>query len=350
MNRFTATLVAAITVVAVGGPARADRAQLALRTGAVSISLSADDAPATVEADADLQDGYADANPFVPDVYPSLREAARGAAERWAAVEPLRWRQPPAKVRVMSEDPSLFAPVREGIRARRPSVRVEPCHGALCAGGGPTSREAWLYVTLFRGGVSVRSAGWSDATVSTQHVDKPWVSNFAGFAARTPGRWLVAHSDFERPATNPAEAARQARLAAVDQVVPLVTARLRGGRSSGGGAVRRVVETHLLGDRLVDDRFPQQYARPYGNLYRESVLIDASDQRVDALARDVRRSLEAQRHARFGGLASAGAVLLVTYALYRFANAFTRGYFTWSLRTAAAVVAAGVVTLIVAAA
>ena len=43
-------------------------------------------------------------------------------------------------------------------------------------------------------------------------------------------------------------------------------------------------------------------------------------------------------------------MLLVTYALYRFANAFTRGYFTWSLRTAAAVVAAGAVTLLVAAA
>ena len=350
MNRLTATLFAAVTVVALDSPARADSAPFALTAGGVSISMSADEAAAAVDIDPDPTDRYIDTNPFIPDVYPSLREAARGAAIEWTAVEPLRWRQPPTKVRVMCDDPSLFAAVREAIRARRPNVRVEPCDGTLCAAGSPKATEAWLYVTLSGGGVALRSAGWSDVTASTQYVDKPWATSLADFAVRTPGRWLVAQSNFERPATTPADAARQARVAAVDQVVPLVKSRLRGGRSFGEGEVRRVVETRLLGDELVHDRFPPQFTRPYGNLYRESVLIDASDQEVDALARDVRRSLESQRQARFGGLVSAGAVLLVTYALYRFANGFTRGYFTWSLRTAAAVVAAGVVTLIVAAA
>ena len=51
--------------------------------------------------------------------------------------------------------------------------------------------------------------------------------------------------------------------------------------------------------------------------------------------------LDAERQTRVGGIAGAGAVLLVVYALYRLANAFTRGYFTWSLRTAAALAAAG---------
>ena len=38
---------------------------------------------------------------------------------------------------------------------------------------------------------------------------------------------------------------------------------------------------------------------------------------------------------------------LVVYALYRLANGFTRGYFVWSLRTAAAVAAtAGIVLLL----
>jgi hypothetical protein len=36
----------------------------------------------------------------------------------------------------------------------------------------------------------------------------------------------------------------------------------------------------------------------------------------------------------------------VVYALYRFANSFTRGYFVWSLRTAAAVAATAVVVLV----
>jgi hypothetical protein len=362
MNRLTVSLFAAAALLGATSPsARADVAALSLRTGGFAISVSAQDSdsadepePAQVEPKATIEpspiamDADPDARAFVPDVYPSRPAAARAAALQWSRSDPRRWKTPPTRVRVMSDDQSLFTPIQEGIRARWPTLRVEPCDGTLCGNGSAPSNEAWLYVTLPKGAVALRCAGWSDSAASADYVDKPWVANFADYVGRAPGRWVVTHSDFDSPAVTAADAAREARAAAVDEVVPLVVGRMRDAAKFSRDGIRRAVEAQLLGHRLVTDRFPQKFERPYGTLYRETVLIDASDPQVDALARDVRRSLQAERTARLGGLAGAGAVLLVTYALYRFANAFTRGYFTWSLRTAAAVVAAGAVVLIVA--
>jgi hypothetical protein len=362
MNRLTLLTVTALALAAAG--ARADSATLSLNASGFGVSVVADDqsggiadtptpraapapaAPAAVEAPVPVFDADTDARAFIPDVYPSRSEAARAAAIKWTRVDPRRWDHLPGRVRVMSEDPSLFTPITEGLRARVPGLRVEPCDGTLCRSQAAPANEAWLYVTVTGRDVSIRSVGWSDAVATTLYVDKPWAANFPDFCARTPGRWVTARSDLDSPATHASEAAQQARVAAAEQVAPLVAARLP--HRYDRGNVRRVVEQRLLGDRMVHDRFAQAYARGYGTLYREAVLVDASDARLEEMARDVRHVLDAERQTRISGIAGAGAVLLVVYALYRVANAFTRGYFTWSLRTAAAVVAAGAVTLIVA--
>jgi hypothetical protein len=365
MKRFTLLTLTALAFAAAG--ARADSAALSVNAGGFGVSVVADDesgvsvittpraapapaaprAPGAVEAPVVVLDADTDARAFVPDVYPSRSEAARAAAILWAKFDPRRWDRPPARVRVMSEDPSLFTPVAEGLRARVPTLKVEPCDGTLCQSQAAPATEAWLYVSLPKGGgVAVRSVGWSDHIASARYVDKPWAASFADFCSRTPGRWVVGRSDTDRPATSPREAAEQARISAAEQVAPLVSARLP--HRYDRGNIRRVVEERLRGDRMVHDRFAQAYERGYGTLYREAVLVDASDARLDAMGRDVRQVLDAEHHARISGLAGAGAVLMVVYALYRLANAFTRGYFTWSLRTAAAVVAAGAVTMIVA--
>jgi hypothetical protein len=364
MNRFPLLIVAALASAAAG--ARADSASLSLNAGGFGVSVVADDqsgvavvttpraapapaaarAPSAVEAPVPVFDADTDARAFVPDVYPSRHDAARAAAIRWAGVDRRRWDHLPDRVRVMSEDPSLFTPIAEGLRARVPNLRIEPCDGTLCRSEAAPATEAWLYVSLPKdAGVTVRSVGWSDHIASAKYVDKPWAANFADFCARTPGRWIVSRSDLDSPATTPGEAAEQARVSAAEQVAPLVSGRLP--HRYDRGDVRRVVEQRLRGDRMVYDRFAQAYERGYGTLYREAVLVDASDARLEEMARDVRHAMDAEHHARVGGLAGAGAVLLVVYALYRLANAFTRGYFTWSLRTAAAVVAAGAVTMIV---
>jgi hypothetical protein len=152
-----------------------------------------------------------------------------------------------------------------------------------------------------------------------------------------------------RPATSASEAAREARLAGVDEVLQLVVARMP--ETDGKGhryhrQFRTMLESHLLGDRLVADRFPQKCEKLYGGLYREAVLLDVSDAQLAPLADELRYFQRERRESRLKGLASGGAVLLVIYALYRLANAFTRGYFVWSLRTAAAIAATGAVVVL----
>src|SRR5687767_13603555 len=137
MNRLTASTFAAAALVAVLSPsARADRATLSVQAGDVGIILAADDGAVSSSpslSDTVMIEADPDPNPFLPDVYPSRAQAARAAAVAWTKIDPRRWEQPPARIRVMSDDQSLLAPVLEGIRARVPKVRVEPCDGSLCS-------------------------------------------------------------------------------------------------------------------------------------------------------------------------------------------------------------------------
>jgi hypothetical protein len=339
-----------------GAAAFADRAALSVGTGGASFKIEADDVdePATVVAGPVAEEN---ADPFVPDVYPSREQAARAAAERWARAASGRQRPLPPTARAMCPQ-DLVGPFDAGLHAALPDLRVEPCDGTLCTNDRAPSNELWLYVdesTNNRPGnwkaggtITVRAKGASGDSAMTRFVDKPWLTDFAAFTTRTPGRWVVARSDPDRPAGSSSEASQDARVSAAEQVTPLVMARLDRRFRGWEGDVRRLVEVQLLGDRMVYDRFPQKYERPYGTLYREAVLLDASDPQLERLADEVRWSMQSERQSKVKGFVSAAAVLLVTYALYRFANAFTRGYFTWSLRTAAALAAAGAVVLIVA--
>jgi hypothetical protein len=377
MNPLPHTLLAAALTCCLAAPALADGPSVSIRAGANELVIAVDGdraAEAVTPVDAD-ESAFFEPDPFVPDVHPSREDAARALGTKWATLAAGRWERKPDRVRIMCPDEAVFFPLQESIRARLRDVPVERCDGTLCQSENAPPGEAWLYAEVTEakpdrttrrvngsrssdrnnnttggpgGSVSVRSTGASDAAAITKFVDKPWVADFARFGAQNRGRWVVARSDPDRPATSPLDAMKSARSAAAREVLPLVLSRLpRAGRYDHG-AVLRSIENRLLGDRLVADRFPQKYERPYGSLYRESVLLDASDARLDPLAREIRGSLESQREARVNAFAAAGAILLVTYALYRLANAFTKGYFTWSLRTAAAVVAAGAVTVIVA--
>lgn len=308
-----------------------------VRAGLPAVSLDGEPVRLTViRADADH-------NPFVPDVYPSREDAARAAATRWATAI-ARPDGDRSRIRLIGDDSAILLVITDAIRRQFEEWNIETM-GAVWPAGAVPAGEAWARVCWTEDVVSIQS---TDATASARFVDKPWLSNFAAFVGRTPGRWIVAHSDKNRPASALADAARDARAAAAAELTPLVVARFAPSERYDDRDVRRLVERHLLSDRLVVDRFPQKFERPYGSLFREAVLVDASDNRLSELALEMRATLAAERRSRIGGLASAAAVLLVTYALYRFANAFTRGYFTWSLRTAAAVAAAGAVVLVVA--
>jgi hypothetical protein len=83
----------------------------------------------------------------------------------------------------------------------------------------------------------------------------------------------------------------------------------------------------------------QRFERPYGSVWRETILMDVSDSNIRKLTDEFSRSL-IQKKQEWAQLGLACATLFVLiYLLYRFTNAVTRGYFVWRLRTAAVVLA-----------
>jgi hypothetical protein len=311
--------------------------------------------------------------PFTPDVYPSQAEAARGLGELWAKRAAENDHEP-AKLVVYCCDPAVYARLVEGIRSHLPDARIEKAPAKDCpqgfGDGHPAADETWVLLESHDGGhgrtdladdeqrpattgvtLTLRARGATDASAVVNYVDVPWLSNFNAFAQQNPGRrFIVARTDPMRPAMSEAEAAEAARRAAAGQLFGLVRSRVarHGRRSADDGWLYQRVESELASGRLVIEQFPQKFERPSfgGTTWREAVLIDASDPAVDSIASDLSRARAAETQSWLMSVASAGGVLLVTYALYRLANAFTRGYFVWSLRTAAAVVATAAVVVV----
>ena len=292
-------------------------------------------------------------------------------AELWAAKVSDQY-SPPTNVRVYCCDPALYAALRDGIVSRLPRARVEKARADECPDGyhdgRPADGEARLLLDAKEtqivlpddprgrrgrtpepgGTLTLTARGAADVAVTTSFVEKPWLADFALFTHQRPGRWVVGRSDPLRPAMSPAEAADAARRAAAKELFPVVRARVqRAGRSSPPDDwIRRQLDAKLAGGRLVVDRFPQRFQRPGYDTWREAVLVDASDRELDRLVGDIHAERFQERQSWVKTVASVGGLLLVIYTLYRLANAFTRGYFVWSLRTAAAVAATAVVVII----
>jgi hypothetical protein len=184
--------------------------------------------------------------------------------------------------------------------------------------------------------------------LSARFIDKPWLADFAGFVSSHPdGRWVVGKSDPLKPALSPAEAARRAREAAADEVARLVRAKVdRGFHRSDPYAHEVVMRRMVEGNEFIADRFPQSFDRGYGTIYREAVLIDASDEALQPLVDEIAGLQHHDRNSRartfFGGLAVIGMV----FVLYRLANFFTRGFFTWKLRGVAAIIIVGALVVL----
>lgn len=339
--------------------------------------------------------------PFIPDVYPSQAQAARGLGELWAKRAVENGAEAPASIRIYCCDPALYASVVEGMRTRLAETRIEKAPPQQCpdgySDGRPAPGEAWVRLDAAgdaappradrtaragrvapvarplryadhrdnhrahdgnsggeRGAAAVtltlNSRGATDATASTRYSDVPWVANPGQWSGGGTRRYVVGRSDPLRPAMSEAEAAAAARRAAARELFPLVRARVprNGPRGANDHWLAQRIEQELGRGRLVVDQFPQKFERPSfgGATWREAVLVDASHRAMDDLARSIINGRAAEKQSWLMTAASAAAVLLVTYTLYRLANGFTRGYFVWSLRTAAALVATAAVVLV----
>ena len=161
---------------------------------------------------------------------------------------------------------------------------------------------------------------------------KPWVDDFSSFASTRDGaRWIVGRSAF--PCPSEAEAHDAAERDAIDQA----SARVRPLVGQFLDPQSEVWLRRRLGLELViADRALSRVHRPYGDVWSESVLVDAPHDRLVRVAKNY-SDWRNKRHRTAGtAVASIFGLSIAILLIYTVLNAVTRGYFRGRLRAAAA--------------
>ncbi|WP_428939830.1 hypothetical protein [Fontivita pretiosa] len=172
---------------------------------------------------------------------------------------------------------------------------------------------------------------------------KAWVDDWVGFvnASGDSGKtWIRVESPGYCATEHEAHLAAQR--AAVDSLKPFIEARLTS-RLSGTPLkiaiddrwLEQQLAASLSGERVVRDRFVHRVQRPYGDVWREMVLIDASPQTIDMLAAQCAAAARQEAMRTVSGWGAVAAVVVVIMLAYAFLNAATRGYLVWRLRAIA---------------
>lgn len=210
---------------------------------------------------------------------------------------------------------------------------------------------------------------------SARFIEKPWVTDYAAFLSRQPQEdYLIAQST--RVCTQPADARAGALDNAAEQLAlrilhnagayhrqyrlgnqswnlrdlrALVRGELERQQGGGpnaaavkmvspGGGTLRVSKQSGRANPLLCDRFVQCFGRPYGQIWREALLVRADKRNLDELAGMYAATLEQQRRSWFMIAVSTAGMLLLVCLLYFFLNAATKGYYSLTLKVLAGIV------------
>jgi hypothetical protein len=298
----------------------------------------------------------ATADALLADVYPSKQSAVRALTRRLPdAISAIV--EKPARFRLGgAADSTPGAMVRDALRAHFPAaaVEAEPQAGEKAAAADEVVIDvrvedlpAKFARSAAKGSVQISLAGASrSAVLSTKFTQCDWADDLTTYINEHPGHnWFVVRSS--RPGLSPAEAKRSAEQNAADILGRLVAEqapRRAAPELAGPRAVAPVpyIDTHQL---PITERFVQRFRRPYGDVWAEAILLDASPQWVDAT---VRReiAIASMGEMRVQSVVGSTAIVLVAIlGAYAFANVVTKRYFTDRLRAiaiAAALAAVGV--------
>jgi hypothetical protein len=175
---------------------------------------------------------------------------------------------------------------------------------------------------------------------SSSATTKPWVEDFAGFASSTSGkRWIVGRST--SPCLSENEAFEAASRDACAQLSARVRPRLTSPNDFQSDAwLQRRLAQELAAGHIIADRSVARVRRPYGELWSEAILVDASNDRLSGLAREHADWLSVRRHTRRSAVASIVGLSLAILLIYAALNAVTSGYFRGRLRAGAALMLA----------
>jgi len=294
-----------------------------------------------------------DQDSFEADVYPSVRAAAKRLGLKWAQDLSLSLKQPPEAIRILPQPslpPAVCQEVRASVQFVFPQARCsldDPANPSATPGTPAGELRATLRMDTANnragpsdaptaGTLTLTLAAAPDTIASVSFVDKPWADSFAEFANQRPNqRWIVARP--KGPCPTVAAADEEARGSATAAILDIVRARLLQipGLWSDSNArwVANKIQAQLARGGLIKDRFLQRFDRPYGAFYRQAVLVDISQQNIDRLTRECVWGLQEQRETWARTAGSVVILMAVIYVLYLFLNAYTKGYFTWRLRT-----------------
>ena len=78
---------------------------------------------------------------------------------------------------------------------------------------------------------------------------------------------------------------------------------------------------------LVADRFSQRLSRPYGDVWREAILIDVTPARLAGFYQQADEAESVAFSSRTGRLLGFVAIMFIATILYFVLNAITRGYY-----------------------
>jgi len=190
-------------------------------------------------------------------------------------------------------------------------------------------------IKLNSGRVEATFAGNNkQTTISASFVDKPWIENFADFVNRNPkDKWILAIS--QQSCTSQAEAEQQAINNACDKLACLLK-QMHKQRFAVRGRFT-VTNADIRNNSFIADRFAQSFAGTAGRIWRQAILINASQDKLADLAKQKILARQSWRTRWIREILSIVGITILICVVYLFLNAATRGYYTWSLRIAAVV-------------
>ena len=187
-------------------------------------------------------------------------------------------------------------------------------------------------------------AGNRQIGISAEFEEKPWIENLHGTWNNRPNTRLIIAKSSESSISE-GGANSQAIADACNQLTQLLRQSPRA--QTTPSLPRNVTSNDILERDFIVDRFTQSFDGRAGKIWRQALLIDASVEKLEQLARHKTAVAKEIRWswARMSG-SIVGLLVLIT-VVYAFLNAATKGYYIWSLRIAGIVLAGAVIILFV---
>jgi len=183
-------------------------------------------------------------------------------------------------------------------------------------------------------------------TLSAKFIDRPWAADPVAYVNDHPDRNTIVGRSPKVAMSEP-EARRTAEDDAIRQTVILIQryALNRGANIDWNTPGWRYLITDLRRSMPVKDRFAQKFHLPSGDVWSETVLVDASNGWLESMSQ--RHAVAIYQHqVRVKTTVGSAFIVLITILIaYLFLNAVTKSYFTARLRFVAIMFAVGVMVV-----